>query len=558
MIGTIRKHSKWLWLVIITVTIITFVSWQSPSSRYDRQMGYGNFGAIDGQRITKDEYLQAQNEVYLRYFLTRGDWPDRDPRKSGFDSQRETYYWLFIVRKLKEYDIRVDSAAVARAANDVLSGLGRGQRIPLDRFLQLLQPHGLGAHDLERFLRHDLARQQMVSVVGMSGRLITPDQAQSLYEHDHRELVTEAVFYSGSNYLATIPMPAADALSQYYTNQAAVYRVPTNVQVSYVAFSITNLLAQAEAQITNLTEIVEANLRQLGTNYLRFGKTPEEVKGVIRERVIRDRATAEARGKANEFINTLLDLNPVEAGNLAAVARTNGFNVKMTKPFDEENGPSEFDGGPNFARAAFLLTPDRPFSEQSIEGADALYVIALEKKIPSEIPPLDRIRDRVTADYRWDQAVALARRAGDALVQSATNGLAQGKTFAAICAAAGVKPVSVPPFSILTRELPVVEDHLNLNLFKRVALVTPPGRVSGYAPPREAGSTAYLAVYVDKRLPVDQAKMKAELPEFLEAVRRARQQEALSDWFNREASKSLGEILQYLEKSSSTANQSRS
>ena len=558
MIGTIRKHSKWLWFVIIAATIVTFVAWQSPSSRYERQMGYGTFGSIDGRQVSKEEYLQAQREVYLRYFLSHGDWPDRDPRKSGFDAQRETYYWLFIDRKLAEYDIRVDSAAVARAANDVLTGLGRGQRVPLDKLVQLLQPQGLGISDLERFLRHDLARQQMVSVVGLSGRLITPEQAQSLYERDHQQLVTEVVFYSGSNYLATVPVPTPDTLTQFYTNQMSYYRVPDLVQVNYVAFSITNLLAQAEAQITNLTEIVEANLRQLGTNYLRYGKTPEEVKGMIREKLIRDQAVADARRKADEFANVLFDMNPVEAGNLAALAKTNGFSMKVTKPFDEETGPSEFDGGPNFARAAFLLTPDRPFAEQPIEGQDAIYVIALEKKIPTEVPPLDRIRDRVTADYRYSQAVMLARRAGDALIQSATNGLAQGKTFAAICAAAGVKPIEVPPFSISTRELPVVEEHLNLNTFKRIAFVTPPGRASGYAPSREAGPAAYMVLYVDKRLPVDQAKMKADMPEFLDLVRRARQQEALTDWFNREGSKSLAEILQYLEKSSASAGQNKS
>jgi hypothetical protein len=544
MIGTIRKHSKWLWLVIITVVIITFVSWQSPSSRYDRQYGYGNLGSIDGRPITKTEYVEAQREVYLRYFLTHGDWPDRNPKNSGFDAMNETYYWLFMTRKLNEFDVRVDSSSVAKAANDVLSGLGRGQAVPLDRFVQLLQPQGLGATDLERFLRHDLARQQMVLVLGLGGKLITPEQAQSLYERNYQDIVTEAVFYSASNYLANVPAVSPEALSQFYTNAMSYYRVPDLVQVSYVAFDVTNLLVQAEAQFTNLNELVQANLRQLGTNYLRYGKTPEEVRVQIREKLIHDQAVVGARQKADAFANELFDMNPVQASNLAALAKTRGLTVKVTGLFDEATGPAEFDGGVNFARAAFLLTADRPFVEQPIVGADAIYMIALDKKVPSEVPPLDRIRDRVMADYRNSQATGLARRAGDAFFQTATNALAQGKAFDTVCADANIKPVKVPPFSIAgVQALPLVEEHVDLNYFKDVAFRTLPGRLAGFAPPRDLNApgnlAAYVVVYVQKRLPIDPEVLKAKMPDFLTMLRRARQQEALSEWFNREASKSL-------------------
>jgi len=45
-------------------------------------------------------------------------------------------------------------------------------------------------------------------------------------------------------------------------------------------------------------------------------------------------------------------MEPVQAGNLAALAETNGWKTWVTLPFDEENGPAEFDGGPNFAKEA--------------------------------------------------------------------------------------------------------------------------------------------------------------------------------------------------------------
>jgi hypothetical protein len=49
MIGTIRKHSKILWAIIITVVIITFVFWGSqPSNRGNRgEVDLGQLCAVD-------------------------------------------------------------------------------------------------------------------------------------------------------------------------------------------------------------------------------------------------------------------------------------------------------------------------------------------------------------------------------------------------------------------------------------------------------------------------------------------------------------------------------
>jgi hypothetical protein len=529
MIGTIRKHSTWLWLVIIAVVIVSFISWQSPSSRYGAGRGGENFGSIDGERITRDQYSDAQREVYLQYFFRHGSWPDRDTGKTDFDEQRETYQWLFFIQKLKEYNISVDSESVARTANNILRNIEDRNHVPADAFMK---QH---ADDLERYIRHELGREQLFSVIGLGGDLVKPEEAQYLYEEEHQELSTEAVFFSGSNYLAGVTAPSAAALAQFYTNEMSVYRVPDRVQVSYVAFGVTNLLAGLEKQMTNLAESVEINFRKLGTNYSYFGKTPAEARVKIREKLIYDQALAAARKQANEFANVLFDVNPVRADNLDALAKTNGLSLKLTRPFDQENGPAEFDGGPNFAKVAFTLTADEPFAGQPLVGDNAVYVIALNQKIPSEIPPLERLRDRVAADYRYSQAVLLARHAGETLVSAATNGLARGKTFAAVCADIQVKPVIVPAFSLSTQELPAVENYVPLTPFKRVAFSTPPGRISAFYPTHEGG----LVVYVKQRLPIDPASIRAGLQTYFDIVRRTRQQEAINAWFMVEGPKSL-------------------
>ena len=54
MIGTIRKHSKWLWAVIITATIISFVYWGAGSSQVGSGSGRagGDFGQAGAFIVT--------------------------------------------------------------------------------------------------------------------------------------------------------------------------------------------------------------------------------------------------------------------------------------------------------------------------------------------------------------------------------------------------------------------------------------------------------------------------------------------------------------------------
>jgi hypothetical protein len=543
MIGTIRKHSKWLWFVIIISIVVTFVYWGSQPGHSGGRTGRANYGSIDGQRITPDEMAAAQRETYLRYFLSYGSWPESDTPKSKFDPQHEAYQWLFFIKKLQEYNIEVDNHSVAQMVTELLREFGRasspdhnGGPIPFDTFVKrLLLPHGISAEDLENYIRHDVGIQQMISVVGVSGKLVTAQEGRFLFERDHLEYSTAGIFFAASNYLASVSNASPSALRQFYTNEMASYRIPQRVQVSYAEFDASNCLGQAEKELTNLNASVEESFRKLDTNYLRIGKTPAEAKAWLRQEFLRRKSMDIAGNQANEFLGKLLDMEPERLSNLATLASSNGLAVKITAPFDAESGPTEFDGGPGFAKAAFSLGPDKLFADQPIAGQNAIYVIGFEKRLPDEIPPFAQIQAQVAADYMHRQAVELARRTGEEFVRAATNALAQGKTFSAVCAERKVTPVSLPHFSLSTRELPELEEHVDFNEFRRVAANTPTHQVSALARTPDGG----FAVYVSDRVPVDPSRIEAELPGFMNLLRRARVQEAVNLWLNKEASVSL-------------------
>jgi hypothetical protein len=540
MIGTIRKHQTWLWAIIITIVIISFVVFFSPYSRMNSsRRGQVNYGSINGEPITETAFGDAWREIELQIFFRNGRWPDESDKK---DLETETFKWLLLLQKQKEMGIQVGSEAAARTAKGMLSQFQRsGISSPEVFEKQVLQPHGMGMEDFERFIRHYLGIQEMIATIGLSGKLVTPQEARDLYVREHQELATEAVFFSASNYIAKVSVPP-EAISQFYSNQLARYRLPDRVQVSYVQFDYSNFLAQARqdlARMTNLDDKIDTAYRQGGTNFLREVKATslEDARAKLHELTLKESEASSARKKAAEFANPLFDMDPVRVENFEKVAKAQGLPVRVTAPFDRENGPKELEVGQDFTTRAFNRTPDDPFGGPLL-GRNAVYVFALYKKLPSEIPPLDQIRNQVVADYKEAQATALARNAGMAFYQALTNGLAQGKSLSAICSASKEELVPLPPVSISSRDLPEIEDHLTLNQFKQAAFSTSPGSVC----PFQMTTDGCLILYVKSTLPLDQEQMNASLPAFINYVRQSRQTEAFNEWFSKQASTGLRDI----------------
>jgi hypothetical protein len=542
MIGTIRKHSKWLWFVIIVATVISFVFWGASPSRMGRGGGdytSGDFGSIYGHKITPEAYRNAQAGFDLYYWFQTGAWPGKNPDLTRIEQARGIYIRLMLIQKANDLGISVGEDQVVAAANEMLRSLGRnGQVVPLSEFVkQVLLPNGMTAEDFETYVRQTLVMQQLQRAIGLSGELITPQEAAAAYQRDHQELSTQIVFFSASNYLSSVTVTPA-AVAQFYTNYLAEYRLPERMQVSYVAFDVTNFLAEAEQKLakTNLNDQVEAIYRQYGASAFPDAKTPADAKAKIRTTLIRQQALGAARQQANDFANTVFNQEPARPENLAAIAKQQGLSVQLTAPFTAKYGPEEFAAPPGFTKAAFGLTAEEPFAGP-IVGPNGVYVLAFNKRLPSEIPSLDEIRIRVTLDYQLHEAALLARRAGTNFVRSLT-GMTADRGFVSLCVAAGVQPQVLPAFSLSMQEFPELDERADLNQFKQTVFTTPVGKASGF----EATADGGFVVYVQSRLPIDQAKMNSNLPQYAANLRRERQNEAYSQWVNLEGNRQLSTL----------------
>jgi hypothetical protein len=439
LFGTIRKHQQWLWIVIIGVIIVTFVVFFSPDvGRGDGQrrqtvfMINGKAATINGEPISMDEYGQCWREVFIEHFMRSGgrEWPKND-ESTELQLEHKAIYRAFLHKKLEEMDIKASDEAVARATRDRLGGL------PIANFeKEYLQTHGLSLDDFERFMRTEVAIQQLHGVAGVSGRLINVKEAEDYYKRESEQLFTELAIFTASNYVDKVTVNPEE-VAKYYSNHMAMYRIPERTVVNYIEIPASNYFSIADealAKITNLQALIDETYLKMGTNFFTndtgTALSEKEAKEKIKEEERTRRALMEARKKAAEFGDALYNMaEPNRAENLSQLAATRNYEVKTSPPFDRVAGLEEDQFPQEFREQALKLTRDQPIAFKPIIGEKAVYVIALKEKVPGELPALDKINDKVTTDFKNEKARELARTAGTNFHAAATNALAAGKTF---------------------------------------------------------------------------------------------------------------------------------
>jgi len=541
MFGTFRKHQTWLWAIIIGATVISFVLYFSPDTKFKFSI-LGNKPlvvelnkhpvTIGGEPIPLDEEFQnVRKETLLSHFMRNGAWPGSEVTDQE-EFKRDVIFRLFLLGKLKELEVHVSEKAVAAMAHDRI-----GNYPPANFEKDLLQPHGLMLEDFERFCRHETALQQLMSTVAVSAKLLNPREADILYRKEHEESATEAAVFWTTNFLDQVTVTPA-AVSNYYARSMALYRLPERVQVAYVEFAATNYLADADqqlAKLTNLTASIDKFYADKDpkafTNATGDVLAEADAKAQIKENLRLDTALRSARRSASEFGTELYNQQATRVEALEQLAAAKGLEVKVTPPFDRLHGLEEFHFPPEFSQKALSLTNLQTLVVTPIPGEKAFYIIALKNRIPSEMQPLEKIWDKATADYRNSQALEIARKAGNSFHATVTNGLAQKKTFGELCAQAKVKTIALPPVAPETTSLPGLDSRISLRQLQHLAMQLQPGQASNFTPTTDGGFMLYLR----DRLPFDEEKVKKELPEFLGKLRQYRQNQAFDQWFRRSA-----------------------
>ncbi|MCI0538031.1 MAG: peptidyl-prolyl cis-trans isomerase [Verrucomicrobiales bacterium] len=548
MFATIRRHQKWLWIVISTLTIVSFVWFFSPASQSGGGSGRNEnavIGSIYGQPLRRGDYFQAAREARLQFVFNYQQWPGDNPmvRKMGM-IERDTTNRLVLLKKIEQFNVQVSEAAVAdwivKAELFQDPNSHSFSKDMHDRMVKEMFPRKLDVRqkDFEDFVRHQVAFEHLINVLGLTGELVTPQEAESLYRRENEQVDTRIVANPSSNFLAQVTLDPA-AIATFYTNQQAAYRTPERMQISYVRFDVTNFLSAADQtlakQDTNtLNQQIDRVYQQRGPDFYKGPNgeplSPEQAKQRIRDEGRHAEARVEAQKKAIEFMEQLFELKPVGPDNLEKLAAATGYQVAVSQLFSQFEEPPGLDLPDGFARAAFKLTAEEPFLDAPVVTENAVYVVSLKSRHPSAQPPLDQVRERVIADFQKSQARLLAKTAGMELQRKLSAAMAQGKTFETAAAEAGTEVIDLPPISQKTPSVAELRGQADLGAIKNIAFTLTPAQLSGYNETADGG----FVLYLEKRVPVTDAQVREALPEYMKTLRQSRRNEAFSGWLRKE------------------------
>jgi len=161
-------------------------------------------------------------------------------------------------------------------------------------------------------------------------------------------------------------------------------------------------------------------------------KPLEAVHDEIADGLKQERSLALARKQAEDDRRKIARGTPFAE---ALASRT----VEETPPFAKGGEVPDVGRVPGFAESAFALREGEV--SDLIESPEAIYLLAPFAYSEAHAPPLDEVRERVTADARRERGEALARERGEKLLARAREiGLDQA------AAEAGVRVEETGPF----------------------------------------------------------------------------------------------------------------
>lgn len=540
MIGSLRKHQSWVWIIAIPFVIVSFVVFFSPAAKIrGRDDGGGSFGSINGRPIKRDEFVSAEKLATLQALLRTGQVP-----RNGQEIRQEVFNRILIDEAIRHYRIEISPAVTAKFLRNLL--VGENATLDLPTYRRIIaqiatQIPGVTDQDMDRYARSEVGRLHLAAVFGAPGSLVTPAEVEDNFRRAHEEMIVEAAVVSSTNYLSQVVADAA-AVSNYFSLNQSFYRQPEQRSANYVFLPLTNFFAEADAQLakqgTNMAAIVENRFTQLGTNALtdpltRRQLTKPEALDRIRTEFRESIAGSEARRAAAKFINDIYEAQkegPYVAGLFEKQAADAKLSLMNTLPFEASVGPLGV-SAEGFSEAAFALTQEKPFSTRPLVSQKGAYVLLLKQVLPARLLAFDTVRAQVTSDYKREESMKLARNAGEKFASTLTNTTSAVKSFAAAAKTAGLSVVPLPRFSLATQALPESPLPVDIRLLKAYTSGLQAGASTAFVPLQDGGVVMHLV----SRQAVDAAKLKEELPAYALRFREQRVYYSFSEWLNRQA-----------------------
>ncbi len=537
MISKFNKiiHNKTVWLVFAIFISIAFVGVYTGSKtggqKTQQQQMKEVAGRLFGEDVTRAEFGQSYRNVYAQASIEMMMYGRQLRLTDEIAEVLHKMAWqrLATIKKAEQMGLTVSADEVRQAIKEypVFTNPQTGQfdKTFYDQFAARILPQMNISPKGFEIMMHENVLMRKASAMASQSALVTEEEIKQAFHLYNDKVTVEYALIPHA--LVEEPAVTDEEAKVYFETNKEQFRIPENVIAHYIQFAVadyTNSVAVTEEMITSFYDQNKQRYMKPG-NPDQPGAEPEykpieEVKPEITAALTEDLARRQAFDAADTVVAMLAD----ETVTFEKAAETAGKTiVKNTPAFAQTDAVRGVDPTAPFARAAFELEKDPThYYSDPVVGRNFVYVIALEKRLPSFLPAFDVKKDEVMEAAKLDAYEKAYNEKAESLHAEIAKALAEGKPFADQLTALNLELKTTAPFSAT---MPLEEQY-----GREIASATLQDEAGTLADliPTESD---YIIAYVSSREPGNEA---TELPpmreELTESLRQDKQQRLIAAW----------------------------
>lgn len=512
---TFQTHFKWIFLVLLAVTIISFIvtigntpglGQAGPKTIQRTFFGYDIDQQATAAQVFGDANLSAQLQTGFA-------------RLSNDQLQNYAYERLAAIALADQLKLpQPTKEQVSDYIKRLRAFAGSDGKFDPSRYASfrdnLKTSPGASEGDIARVLSDDVRIEHLRKLLAGPGYVLSNEVKDQLIQTDSKWTIAVATL-DYADFKPDIAVPP-DALQRYFNENAFRYVVPPRVGVDYVLFPASAYLSKVKATPAQVRayyddhqdEFPAPAKEKAGAGKksidLPVGKAADADFAAVRPKV--EQAYKEERARhlaAEDAANLTVDiynqkLKPGTA-DFASFVAARKLTVKQVPPFDQATAPQDLGWPSDVIDQALKLSADKPVSDALPVKAGSV-VLFWRNTLPSYQPKLEQVRARVTADYKENERRKEFVALGNTLHARLAAALKNGATLAAAAAALPVKPdepkLAVKDYPAFTPRQPPAE--LNASVLSALGHMRQ-GELSSMLIAQAKG---YFVYAKDRQLPV--------------------------------------------------------
>ena len=367
---------------IVLVIVLVFVFWGVGANMMDSRDAAI---VVNGEEISYQEYQRTYDGLLSTYRQQfGGSVPEELLKNLGLSAQvkNQLIQQALLRQGAASMGLIVSAPEVQRNIQK-MPEFQENESFNIEKYKVLLSSNRLTPHKYESSKRIDMLSTKGVQAIGNFATTITDAEINDLYQQAKESVTLQFVKISPSEFTNKVSIEE-ETLAAWFDQNKENYKTDPKVRLKFLSFPY-----EAEA------------------------KTKSEVEST---KVANETMRATVFQKANNAYEGI-----ISAGSLKEYARLHPEAIILeTDFFSHLTPPDNMDKSPSVQNTAFSLKEGELSSLiESPSGYSILYAEAIQAPA---IPALDSVRDKVTADYKSEQAKTLAREKSEEILTALKDG----------------------------------------------------------------------------------------------------------------------------------------